>query len=103
MATILHSPVCELLGCAYPIVLVGMGGVARSEIVAAVTKAGGFGFLRLVREPVMLIRSEVEALRPRDVQRFADLAAMLASRESNIELVTVQLPTMPRAGAPHER
>ena len=87
MATILHRPVCELLGCAYPIVLAGMGGVARSEIVAAVTKAGGFGFLGLVREPVMLIRSEAEALRARNVQRFADLAAMLASHESNIELV----------------
>jgi NAD(P)H-dependent flavin oxidoreductase YrpB (nitropropane dioxygenase family) len=103
MATILHRPVCDLLGCPYPIVLAGMRGVARSEIVAAVTKAGGFGFLGLVLEPVMLIRSEAEALRARDVQRFADLAAMLASRESNIELVTVQLPTTPLARAPHER
>ena len=70
MATILHRPVCDLLGCAYPIVLAGMGGVARSELVAAVTKAGGFGFLGMVREPVTLIRSEVEALHARNVQRF---------------------------------
>ena len=33
----------------------------------------------------------------------ADLAAMLASHESNIELVTTQLLAMPLAGAPHER
>lgn len=26
---ILHRPVCDLLGCAWPIVLAGMGGVAR--------------------------------------------------------------------------
>ena len=70
MATILHKPVCDLLGCTYPIVLAGMGGVARSELVAAVTKAGGFGFLGMVRAPVTLIRSEVEALRTRNVQRF---------------------------------
>ena len=52
MATMLHRPVCDLLGCTYPIVLAGMGGVARSELVAAVTEAGGFGFLGMVREPV---------------------------------------------------
>jgi nitronate monooxygenase len=34
-----HRPVCDLLGCAYPIVLVGMVGVARSERVAAVAEA----------------------------------------------------------------
>jgi hypothetical protein len=34
-------------------------GAARPEYVAAVTKAGGFGFLGVVRDPVMFIRSEV--------------------------------------------
>ena len=53
----------DLLGCAHPIVLAGMGGVARSGLVAAVTEAGGFGFLGMVREPVTLITREVEALR----------------------------------------
>jgi nitronate monooxygenase len=70
MATMLHGPVCDLLGCTYPIVLAGMGGVARLELIAAVTKAGGFGFLGMVRAPVTLIRSEVEALHARNVQRF---------------------------------
>ena len=51
MATTLHRPVCALLGCAYPIVLAGMGGVARSELVAAVTEGGGIGLLGMVREP----------------------------------------------------
>lgn len=70
MATPLHRPICELLGCAHPIVLAGMGGVARSELVAAVTEAGGFGFLGMVREPVDLIHSEVAALRARRIERF---------------------------------
>ncbi len=59
----LRTPVCELLGCDYPIVLAGMGGVARSELALAVAQAGGFGFLGMVREPPELIRSEVEAMR----------------------------------------
>lgn len=70
MTSLLHRPVCELLGCTYPLVLAGMGGVARSELAAAVSEAGGFGFLGMVREPVALIRNEVEALRKRGVQRF---------------------------------
>jgi nitronate monooxygenase len=53
----------DLLGCELPIVLAGMGGVARSELVGAVTAAGGFGFLGMVREPALLIAKEVEALR----------------------------------------
>lgn len=70
MTTTLHRPICDVLGCTYPIALAGMGGVARSELVAAVTEAGGFGFLGMVREPVELIRSEVAALRAREIARF---------------------------------
>ena len=47
-----------------------MGGVARFELVAAVSAAGAFGFLGMVREPVARIRSEVEVLRRRGFERF---------------------------------
>ena len=40
-----HTPLCELLGCRYPIVQTGMGWVTGSDLVAATTNAGGFGFL----------------------------------------------------------
>ncbi len=70
MFAALHTPVCDLFGCTYPVVLAGMGGVARSELVASVTEAGGFGFLGMVREPVDLIRSEVAAARARGTERF---------------------------------
>ena len=59
----LRTDACDLLGCEQPIVLAGMGGVARSELVIAVTRAGGFGFLGMVRELPSLIRREVEAVR----------------------------------------
>ncbi len=62
-AAVLRRPVCDLLECRYPLVLAGMGGVSRSELVVAVTSAGGFGFLGMVREPVALIRTEVQQVR----------------------------------------
>lgn len=55
----LHRPVCDLLGCRYPLVLAGMGGVARSELVSAVSLAGGFGLLGMVRETPAFIRPAV--------------------------------------------
>ena len=67
---VLHRPVCDLLGCRLPLVLAGMGGVARAELAAAVSRAGGFGFLGMVREPVPLIRQEVAQVRAAGVARF---------------------------------
>jgi nitronate monooxygenase len=66
----LHTAVCGLLGCDVPVVLAGMGGVARSELVAAVTEAGGFGFLGMVRESPRLIHREIAAVRARTARPF---------------------------------
>ncbi|RDT01201.1 nitronate monooxygenase, partial [Burkholderia contaminans] len=45
MSTTLHTPLCDLLGCRYPIVQTAMGWVADARLVAATANAGGFGFL----------------------------------------------------------
>jgi nitronate monooxygenase len=66
----LQTPVCELLGCDIPVVLAGMGGVARSELVAAVCAAGGFGVLGMVREPPDLIRAEIARVRAATSRNF---------------------------------
>lgn len=66
----LSTAACGLLGCKAPVVLAGMGGVARSELVAAVTEAGGFGFLGMVRESPRLIRNEIAAVRRRTDRPF---------------------------------
>ena len=66
----LRTDACDLLGCEQPIVLAGMGGVARSELVIAVTRAGGFGFLGMVRESPSSIRREVEAVRRMTLKQF---------------------------------
>ena len=62
-AAALHTPMLDLLRCRYPIMLAGMGGVARSALAAAVAHGGGFPVMGMVREPVALIEREVAALR----------------------------------------
>ncbi|MBA2080090.1 nitronate monooxygenase [Rhodanobacter sp. PCA2] len=73
MHAALRTPLLDRLGCRYPIMLAGMGGVARSRLAAAVANAGGFAVMGMVREPVALIEREVAALRAatRDDLHFA--------------------------------
>ncbi|TWU45807.1 Nitronate monooxygenase [Novipirellula aureliae] len=65
-----HTPLCDLLGCCYPILQAGMGGVARAELAAAVCEAGGFGCLGMVRESPALIAREIAELRRRTDKPF---------------------------------
>jgi len=51
VASPLHTPICDLLGCRHPIVQTGMGWVATPELVAAVANAGAFGFLAAATLP----------------------------------------------------
>jgi nitronate monooxygenase len=67
----LHTPVCSLLGCDLPVLLAGMGGVARAELVAAVAQAGGYGILGMVRESPELIAQEIGAVRAQTDRPFA--------------------------------
>lgn len=67
----LNTPICARLGCDVPSLLAGMGGVARSELVAAVAEAGGYGILGMVREPPALIGAEIDAVRARTTRPFA--------------------------------
>ena len=101
LTSALKTPVCTLLGCDVPVILAGMGGVARSELVAAVTEAGGFGFLGMVREPPELIRAEIARTRASTTRGFgvnpipaatapalleAELEAVLAERVAAVTL-----------------
>jgi NAD(P)H-dependent flavin oxidoreductase YrpB (nitropropane dioxygenase family) len=42
---ILRTRLCDLLDIEYPIILAGMGTIARAELVAAVSEAGGLGVI----------------------------------------------------------
>jgi len=66
----LTTRLCRLLGCRFPVLQAGMGGVARSELVAAVIEAGGYGFLGMVREAPALIAAEIDRVRLRSERPF---------------------------------
>ena len=67
----LRTPLCDLLGCEVPVLLAGMGGVARSGLAAAVAMAGGYAMLGMVRESPELIETEIIALRAATDRPFA--------------------------------
>ena len=67
----LHTPLCDLLGCQFPIMLAGMGGVARHRLASAVANAGGFPVLGMVREPCERMRFEIAALKQQCITPFA--------------------------------
>lgn len=63
----LRTPLCELLGCQYPIVQTAMGWVAGASLVTATTRAGGFGFLAgatiaadRIEDEIVRIRQDTE-------------------------------------------
>lgn len=66
----LTTSLTKRLGCRYPIISAGMGGPARSELAAAVSEAGGFGLLGMVRESPDLIAREIAAVRQRTAKPF---------------------------------
>ena len=70
MTVSIATPLTEALGCRYPIISAGMGGPARSELAAAVSAAGGFGLLGMVRESPDLIAREIIAVKRRTNRPF---------------------------------
>lgn len=71
MSNLFETPLCKQLGCEFPVLLAGMGGVARWELAAAVANAGGYAQLGMVREPPELIAAEITALRGATAQPFS--------------------------------
>jgi NAD(P)H-dependent flavin oxidoreductase YrpB (nitropropane dioxygenase family) len=69
--TVLHTPLCDLLGIEYPVILAGMGPVAGGvmgpvatrQLAAAVSNAGGLGVIGGVAYSADELRAEIRALR----------------------------------------
>lgn len=51
MPSALHTRLCDILGCRYPIIQTGMGWVATPQLVAATCNAGAFGIVALATVP----------------------------------------------------
>jgi len=72
------TPICDLFQIDVPIFLAGMGGVAYSDVCAAVSEAGGYGTLGMVAETPDGIRDEMRRVRKLTDKPFGvDLLAAL--------------------------
>jgi nitronate monooxygenase len=53
----------RMLDIRHPVIQAGMGGVARAELVAAVSNAGAFGMLGMIRQTPDFIREQIHKTR----------------------------------------
>lgn len=85
----LRTPVCDLLGIEYPIMLAGMGGVAYAELCAAVSEAGGFGTLGMAGRAPEFIAEEMKKVRALTDKPFGVdlLAAVPESLERTVDII----------------
>jgi len=85
----LRTPLCDLLGIRYPVMLAGMGGVAYAELAAAVSEAGGFGTLGMAGLGPERIREEMRKVKDLTDKPFGVdlLAAVPASLEASVDII----------------
>ena len=77
----LHTPICDLFGIKYPIVLAGMGGVSTAPLVAAVSNAGGLGVIGAATMDAERLRDQIHKTRDLTDKPFAvDLLAPIPDR-----------------------
>lgn len=85
----LRTPICDLLGIEYPILLAGMGGVSYAELCAAVSNGGGLGTLGMAGRSHSEIREEIRKVRDLTDKPFGVdlLAAVPESLERTADMI----------------
>lgn len=58
-----RTPLCDLLGIAYPIIQSGMGSVAGPDLAAEVSRAGGLGVIGGLNQPPEELRKRIRFVR----------------------------------------
>src|ERR1700749_591320 len=88
-AMTIRTPLCDMLGIKYPIMLAGMGGVSYGELAAAVSEAGGFGPLGMAGRSLDQIKHEMKVVRENTDKPFGVdlLAAVPESLERTADLI----------------
>ena len=88
----LHTPLCDLLGVAHPIMLAGMGGVSYAELAAAVSNAGGYGVLGMAGRGPDFIREEMRKVRALTKRPFGVdlLAASPESLTASVDIIIAE-------------
>jgi enoyl-[acyl-carrier protein] reductase II len=85
----IRTPLCDMLGIEYPIMLAGMGGVSYAELTAAVSNAGGFGTLGMAGRSTKEIKEEIAKTRDLTDKPFGVdlLAAVPESLEKTADMI----------------
>jgi len=85
----IRTPICDMLGIRYPILLAGMGGVSYADLCAAVSEAGGFGTLGMAGRTPEDIRAEMRKVRAKTKKPFGVdlLAAIPESLEQTADII----------------
>ena len=85
----IKTPLCDLLGVEYPIMLAGMGGVSYAKVVAAVSNAGGFGTLGMASLSVKQIHEQIKQVKDLTDKPFGLdlLAALPETLEATADLI----------------
>ena len=66
----LQTEICDKLGIDVPIIQAGMGFIARAELAAAVSEAGGLGMIGAASLSAEELRSEIRKVRERTDRPF---------------------------------
>ena len=85
----MRTRLTELLGIEHPVMLAGMGGVSYSELVTAVSAAGGFGCLGAGTMSSATMEAEISAVRKATDKPFAVdlLTAMPGSMAEQVQII----------------
>ncbi len=70
MSSVLHTELCDLLGCDLPVIQTAMGWIATPELVIASSNAGAFGFLSAAVSPVEEVRANIAKTRAGTNRKF---------------------------------
>ena len=90
MNAVLHTALCDLLGCRYPIVQTAMGWVADARLVAAACNAGAFGFLAAATIPSARLEDEIRCLRDATDRPFGINFHMFQSNAIQVEELAIR-------------
>jgi enoyl-[acyl-carrier protein] reductase II len=80
----MHTRITELLGIEYPIVQAPMGWIARAQLAAAVSEAGGLGVIETSSGELDAIRAEIRKMRDLTDKPFGVNIAQLFVRDAGI-------------------
>lgn len=90
----IKTPFTELLGVRHPIALAGMAGATSTELVAAVSNAGGLGILAVSDAPPDRLAELVRELRARTKAQFGLNILLAFMTEEEIALVLDARPAV---------